>query len=66
MVPLRIAGIVTTIFFILWLLRQAYPTLFMYLFLLPLERLPAVADAGAVEGENLGERRSVDLGSGRS
>jgi hypothetical protein len=37
MVPLRIAGIVATIFFILYgYYARAYPTLFMYLFLLPL------------------------------
>jgi CRP-like cAMP-binding protein len=37
MVPLRIAGIVSTIFFILYgYFAKSYPTLFMYLFLLPL------------------------------
>jgi hypothetical protein len=37
MVPLRIAGIVSTIFFILYgYYAKSYPTMFMYLFLLPL------------------------------
>jgi CRP-like cAMP-binding protein len=37
MVPLRIAGIVSTIFFILYgYFAKSYPTMFMYLFLLPL------------------------------
>jgi Cyclic nucleotide-binding domain len=37
MVPLRIAGIVSTIFFILYgYYAKSYPTMFMYLFLFPL------------------------------
>jgi hypothetical protein len=37
MVPLRIAGIVSALFFILYgYFAKSYPTLFMYLFLLPL------------------------------
>lgn len=37
MVPLRIVGIVSTIFFILYgYYAKSYPTMFMYLFLLPL------------------------------